>query len=126
MRCTDSLQLLSVKAMTELPPILDDIASLQEVLEQLPQGILIFLDLKLIFTNSAEAKMLGYEVSELIGISFEETLKMIHPDDQHIILEAAEAMQQNTNATRHDRIRLVTRDGRITPIDNYGHHIYLP
>ena len=109
--------------MTELPPILDDIASLQEVLEQLPQGILIFLDLKLIFTNSAEAKMLGCEVSDLIGIGFEDTLKMIHPDDREIILTAAEAMQKDPNSTRYDRIRLVSRDGKITPIDNYGLHI---
>jgi len=109
--------------MTELPPILDDIASLQEVLEQLPQGILIFLDFKLIFTNSAEARMLGYEVADLIGMDFQDTLKMIHPDDHSQILEAAESMQKHPDETRHDRIRLVSRDGKITPIDNYGLHI---
>ncbi|MFW9851259.1 MAG: PAS domain-containing protein, partial [Candidatus Thorarchaeota archaeon] len=109
--------------MTELPPILNNVEALKDVLDQLPQGIMIFQDYSMIYTNPAEARMLGYDVSELIGLSFEDTFKMIHPDDLEKLRNAAFNMQERNEATRHDRVRLVRKDGTIIPIDNYGRTI---
>jgi PAS domain S-box-containing protein len=64
------------------------------LVDNLPVGLLLFQDLKLVYANPAYLALSGYPAEELVGCHVDELLFTIHPEDRERILA-------EMKATRH-------------------------
>src|SRR6185369_16435760 len=53
------------------------------------QGISIYQGHKMVYANPAECKIFGYTYEELLAMSAEQLIALIHPDDRSIARERA-------------------------------------
>ena len=84
------------------------------------QGIIIIQDLKIIFANSAMAEILGYSVEELLSISAEETMKLIHPEDRTFVLNRHKDRMEGKPVPNRYVYRVVRKDKKVRTIELYS------
>ncbi|HET8872007.1 MAG TPA: PAS domain S-box protein [Aquabacterium sp.] len=88
-------------------------ARLKLVQENSVDGINL-LDLKTgkyVILNSAQAKMTGFSLEELNGISAEEALERVHPDDREISLQQQRRIASGENDTYQSEYRWKVKSG---------------
>ena len=80
------------------------------VVEHSLQGLVIFQDRRIVFTNPAFARTLGYTVEELTALSPPDVWALIHPEDQSLLfgrMQAGEAVSPSYE------IRALRKDGAV-------------
>src|SRR3990172_8253037 len=85
------------------------------LVEKSLQGILVTKKnpLKLVFANDAMGKMLGYSVQELVSLSPEEILGLVHSDDRAVFFKRMESRFEGEPADGCFEFRAVQKDGSI-------------
>ena len=85
----------------------------QKLVEESLQGIVIIQDRRFVFCNQAYADIVGYPVHELLSLSAEEAVALIHPDDRRRVLQYnRRRMTDNSAPTRYE-YRIVRKDGGL-------------
>jgi len=87
-------------------------------------GISIAQDNQIKYVNKQAAEILGYNVEEMTGWSFNEVLKKIHPDD---LLNVTENMKKTLNneadAIENLEYRIITKSGGVKWTESYSSQI---
>ncbi|MHA2188336.1 MAG: PAS domain-containing protein, partial [Candidatus Thorarchaeota archaeon] len=79
----------------------------------LKQGILVLLmdSCKVVFSNPALSKIVGYSPDEIIEFSNEQIISLIHPDDRNNALQFAKRASNNLANPFNRPVRIHSRDG---------------
>lgn len=87
----------------------------RNILDSALDSVLVIHGSKYVYVNKQGAKLLGYDSpDEIIGKTM---LEHIHPDDQKIARERAEARQRGEKVSSLYRITLVRKDGSTFPAE---------
>jgi PAS domain S-box-containing protein len=62
-------------------------ARYRELLDNSMQGVIVFQDMRVVYTNQAVTESLGYTQAELNSLTPAEIILRVHPDDRHTFLE---------------------------------------
>ncbi len=84
------------------------------LIESMIDGIAIHQDGKIVFTNQAFARILGYSVDELEGI---EVIDLIVPEDRNVVMETLRKRRAGENILLEHEVRGLHKDGQL-PILN--------
>ena len=80
------------------------------------QGVMILQNFLIVFANSAMARMTGYTVTELLNLSAEEIVELVHPEDRRIAWKRFKSwLEGRTSPHTHIKqaLRATTKDGEI-------------
>ena len=88
-------------------------AKYRALVEHSLQGILIARDVppRLLFANRPCAEILGYSVDELLSLSPDEVIRLIHPADRAKTLERIGITLSSGSGSASDEVRFVRNDG---------------
>jgi len=95
------------------------------LIEKSLQGICILQDVRIIFANEALSEILGYSIDELLSLSTEEVINLIHPDDRELVLNRHLARLEGKPAPSRYEFRVIKKDGLIRVIEMYASVINL-
>jgi len=100
-------------------------AKYRKLVEQSLQGIVIAMGspLRLVFANSAMANLLGYTVPELLSLSPEKTIGMIHPEDQALLFSSYQAQLSGKSALPRCEFRMARKDGSFRWLEVFSSHV---
>lgn len=93
------------------------------VVENSLQGLGILQDGRFVFCNQAFANMMGYSVEELLSISSEEMLKLVHPDDQAAMLTRHRDRLAGKPVPARYEYRGIRKDGTEVWLEAYASQI---
>lgn len=90
-----------------------DKAELQyrSLVEESLQGILIYQDNRVVFTNQAQADSLGYSKQELAALSPEQFSQLIHPQDRALVFSRLEDELAGKPVPSAYEFRVLRKDG---------------
>ena len=92
--------------------------------EQSMLAITIFSTQGFLFFNDAYLKMTEYSASDLYPMSFEDTAKMIHPDDREFVMEQGrKKMEGDTRTVAHYIYRGITKSGKEKWVEQFSKSI---
>jgi len=77
---------ISVRKIIE-QTLRDSEARYRELLENSMQGVIVFQNLRVVYTNQAVTESLGYSQAELNSLTTEQMVSLVHPDDRRTFLE---------------------------------------
>lgn len=77
--------------------------------ESNPTAILIYQDDRIVYANSATAKLFGYTQEELLGMPL---LKLVHPDFAPLAQEKIRRRQENLPTEKQYEIKVITKDNQ--------------
>ncbi len=88
-------------------------AKYRALVEHSLQGILIAKDMppRLLFANRPCAEILGYSVDELLSLSPDDVISLIHPEDRAKALDRMGAILSGRSGSASDDVRFVRHDG---------------
>jgi PAS domain S-box-containing protein len=91
-----------------------------QLLEHDLLGIVVISDFRIVFANSAAARMSGRSFDELLSFKPEEMLSTIHPDDQDIVISAWEGWLKGISSKQIYEIRMIRKNGEILWVQNHS------
>ncbi len=86
----------------------------RRVVENAPDGIIVFQGTKIIYANPRAAEFLGYSVDELLSMNFWD---FVHPDMQEQVRERGLARQRGEPVPPRYEIKVVTKTGEEKWVD---------
>jgi PAS domain S-box-containing protein len=95
----------------------DSEARYRELLDNSMQGVIVFQDLRVVYTNEAVTESLGYSQAELNSLTTEQLVSLVHPDDRHTFLEQLQMRDEDTLAPDRYSMRVVHKNGEIRWIE---------
>jgi PAS domain S-box-containing protein len=87
------------------------------------QGLTIIQNDRYVYANPAFAFMVGYTVDEILSMSPEEGLNLIHPEDKNYILQLASDRRSGIKIPMPYEYRYVRRDGTICWVQAFSSDI---
>jgi PAS domain S-box-containing protein len=84
------------------------------------QGVGLLQEGRLVFANQTMANILGYEVEELLQLSPEEVLALIHPEDRPKVAANIQARLAGKNPPEHYEMRSICKDGSLVWIELFS------
>ena len=87
------------------------------------QGLAILQDHKVIFINSALAKMLGYTVEELLSVKLEGWKRILHPEDQTLVLSRYRNRLEEKQVPPRYEFRMLRKDGTVIWVEMFSSRI---
>ncbi|NHI89428.1 MAG: PAS domain S-box protein [Candidatus Thorarchaeota archaeon] len=91
----------------------------RRLFEESLQGIVIFVDGKIVFANEAYAETVGRTIGELLAMSAEETWTLVHPDDRKELEMRNKLVASGAEKLPKQRFRYIRPDGEIRWVDSY-------
>jgi PAS domain S-box-containing protein len=88
-------------------------ARYRKLLDASMQGVIVFQDIRVIYSNQAITDSLGYTQAELNSLSPAEMAEHVHPDDRHIFLERLQNRQENSTTSELSSMRIIHKNGEI-------------
>lgn len=85
----------------------------RRLVEQSLQGLAIFQDERLVFTNPALARMTGYSAAELLAMDRAALSEMIHPEDREAVWTRSRARLAGEAPASGYQLRFVHRSGLV-------------
>ena len=82
------------------------------------QGLLIFQDNKIVFTNEKASEITGYSVDELLSFSFKDIIKMCYQEDFKDLKNLLNSLKLENIPTQYFRLRIITKSGDIKWVEN--------
>ncbi|MBU7048212.1 MAG: PAS domain S-box protein [Theionarchaea archaeon] len=95
------------------------------LVEQSLQGIAIAHGIppRLVFMNTALSEMLGYTTEELLSLTSQETVNLVHPEDQSFLLEHYQHVLEGNPSLPRYELRLIRKDGTICWLEIHANRI---
>jgi PAS domain S-box-containing protein len=97
------------------------------LVESLSQGLVIFQDNHIVFANAAEAELTGYSIEELLAMTLEQMVAMIHPDERGWVIPRLQDQAARKPTSTRAEIQLIRKDGtphwveiHVTPLEHQG------
>lgn len=91
----------------------------RSLVENATYGIIVYQDGRIVYANRAAGETTGYTVKELLKLSAEQGLYLVHPEDRaYITGKLEEALSGKTPQLRVE-IRCVRKDGGVRWLDFY-------
>ena len=87
------------------------------LVEKSIQGIAIIQDLRVVFANSAFAKILGYSIEDILTMSTEDLVKMIHPDDRELVLNRHKKRMEGRLVPDRYEYRIIRKDKKVRYVE---------
>jgi PAS domain S-box-containing protein len=88
-------------------------ARYRELLDSSMQGVIVFQDMRVAYSNQAITESVGYTKTELNSLSPAEMAEHIHPDDRHTFLERLQKRQENSTTSELYSMRIIHKNGEI-------------
>jgi PAS domain S-box-containing protein len=95
----------------------DSEARYRELVEASMQGVIVFQDMRVVYTNDAVTETLGYTQAELNSLSPAELVLRLHPDDRHTFLERQQGRKEDSPTTERYSMRVIHKNGEIRWIE---------
>ncbi|MCI0519859.1 MAG: PAS domain S-box protein [Chloroflexi bacterium] len=95
-------------------------AAYRAILDNSLQGILIYQDGRLVYTNAAFAAIVGYSQAELSQMPPEEVIHLFHPEDRTRAAEIIAARLRGQAAPPRQDYRLLHKDGGTLWVEAYS------
>lgn len=117
------LEQVTEQQSQELATLHDEKRRIEEtyrmLIEHTMQGLIIYQNERLVFINSAAAKISGYTVDELLGKSLHELRTIIHPDDRDMVIKRGKDYLNGKPVPPSHAFRIIHRDGDIRWLETY-------
>jgi PAS domain S-box-containing protein len=84
------------------------------------QGVGLLQEGRLVFANQMMASMLGYSVEELLQLSPEKVLELIHPEDRPKVAANIQARLAGKNPQERYEIRSTRKDGSLVWVELFS------
>jgi len=84
------------------------------------QGIAIIQDLRVMFANSAFAKILGYSIEDILTMSTEDSVKIIHPGDRELVLNRHKKRMEGILVPDRYEYRIIRKDKKVRCIEIFA------
>jgi len=84
------------------------------------QAVVIIQDFKIVYTNQSFSRITGYTIDELLSFTPNETMNIVHPDDQEMVWENLRKRLVGRDIPPHYRFKGVSKDGSIKILDLYA------
>jgi PAS domain S-box-containing protein len=95
----------------------------QAVVEHSLQGLQIIQGGRKVFVNSAYAEMVGYTEEELLALSPEQTLDLVHPEDRELVGAHYRDRIAGKPAPQRYEFRIVQKDGSVRWVEVFASRI---
>jgi len=96
----------------------------RELLEHDLLGVVVTSDLRIVFANSAAARISGRSIDELLSFKPEEMLSTIHPDDQDMVMSRWEGWLKGVSSKHIYEFRMIRKNGEIIWVQNHSSDIF--
>ncbi|MHA2247215.1 MAG: PAS domain S-box protein [Candidatus Hodarchaeales archaeon] len=90
------------------------------LVEQSLQAVTIIQDGKLIYSNSAAEKLLGFTKEEILSFSSEDLVHLIHPEDQELVQSQIQDRIKGKSIPSEYECRLINKSGEIRWINLFS------
>lgn len=90
------------------------------LIEQLLTGIIILQDFKVVFANEAFARISGYTVEELLSLSREQLISVVHEDDRALVWGRFKDRLEGKPIPAHYAWRGYRKDGSLCWVEMYA------
>ncbi len=90
------------------------------LVEKSLQGICILQEVQIIFANKALSNILGYSVDDLLSMSKEEVISLIHPDDREFVLNRHKERLKGKPVPPNYQFRIIRKDGTPRIVEIYA------
>ena len=108
---------ISVRKIIE-QTLRDSEARYRELLENSMQGVIVFQDMRVVYTNQAVTESLGYTQAELNSLSPTELMvSLVHPDDRHTFLERLQGREEESQTPERYSMRVIHKNGETRWIE---------
>jgi PAS domain S-box-containing protein len=107
---------ISVRKIIE-QTLRDSEARYRELLDNSMQGVIVFQDMRVVYTNQAVTESLGYTQEELNSLTPAEMMLRVHPDDRHTFMERLQNRDEAPAAPERYSLRIIHKNGEIRWID---------
>ncbi len=95
----------------------------QTLVERSLQGLVIVQDFRIVFVNNAFAEILGYTVEELLSLSAEQALAIIHPEDRALVWRNLQHRLAGKPAPPRYEYRGIRKDGAVCWLEMFASRI---
>ncbi len=89
----------------------------RELLDNSMQGVIVFQDMQVVYTNDAVSESLGYNTAEIKTLSPAEIISLVHPDDRRMFQERLASHQAGAAPPERYSLRVIHKNGEIRWID---------
>jgi PAS domain S-box-containing protein len=93
------------------------------VVEHSLQGLQIIQEGRKVFVNSAYAEMVGYTEEELLALSPDQTLDLVHPDDRELVGKYYWARIAGKPAPQSYEFRIIRKGGSVRWVEIFASRI---
>ena len=93
------------------------------VVEHSLQGLQIIQEGRKVFVNSAYAEIVGYTKEELLALSSDQTLDLVHPDDRELVEKHYRARIAGKSAPQRYEFRIIRKDGSLRWVEAFASRI---
>jgi PAS domain S-box-containing protein len=93
------------------------------VVEHSLQGLHIIQGGRKVFVNSAYAEMVGYTEEELLALSPEQTLDLVHPEDRELVGAHYRDLIEGNPAPQRYEFRVIRKDGSMRWVEAFASRI---
>lgn len=83
------------------------------------QGIVILQDFKIVYANPAFANITGYSIEELLSFTPQNTMNLVHPDEQSVVWNNYKQRLAGIDIPPHYIFKGVSKDKSIKYLDLY-------
>lgn len=84
------------------------------------QGLVILQDRRIVFTNQALVDLTGYSMEQLLALTQEQTLGLVHPDDRAAIARRLQDREDGKTIPSRAEVRMMRKDGAVRWIEMYS------
>ena len=92
----------------------------RQLIENSLQAIVIIQDLKIVFTNKSFSRITGYTMDELLYFTPNETMNIVHPDDQERVWGNLRKRLVELDIPPHYQFKGISKDGNTKILDLYA------
>jgi PAS domain S-box-containing protein len=88
-------------------------ARYRELLDNSMQGVFVFQDMQLVYSNQAVMDELGYAQAELQALTPPEIVQLVHPDDRSMFAERLQNRLKGVSPSERYAMRVIHKNGEI-------------
>ena len=88
-------------------------ARYRELLDNSMQGVFVFQDMRVVYTNQAVRNELGYTQAELSILTPPEIIQLVHPDDRSMFAQRLQNRQKGVTPVDRYSMRVIHKNGEI-------------
>ena len=95
----------------------------RSLVEESLQGLAVVQDFRIVFANYMLKKITGYAVEELLSLSPEEVMGLVHPDDQQLVWGRLKERLVGKEIPSHYEFRSIRKDGTVRWLEMFAKRI---